>query len=86
MISVGDVLVFGVPCELVPYNTQQTTAKLKRNTSCGVFLLSFSACCPHSVVSFLISLRDNVELYLNLALVGLSKTSLSKKTGLRTKD
>ena len=79
MISVDDVLVFEVPRELVPYNTQQTTAKLTQNTSCGVFLFSFSACCPHLVVSFLISLRDNVELYLNLALVALSKTSLSNE-------
>ena len=44
--SVDDVLVFGVPRELVPYNTQQTTAKLKRNTSCGMFFFSFSSCLP----------------------------------------
>ena len=44
--SVDDVLVFGDPRELVPYNTQQTTAKLTQNTSCGVFFFCFSSCLP----------------------------------------
>ena len=44
--SVDDVLVFGVPRELDRYNTQKTTAKLTRNTSCGVFFFCSSSCLP----------------------------------------
>ena len=47
VISADDVRVFGVPRELVPYNTQQTTAKLTQNTSCSVFFCCFSFCLPY---------------------------------------
>ena len=51
--SVDDVLVFGVPREFVRYNTQQTTAKLTRNTSCEVFSYGLAAYLLQSFVSYL---------------------------------
>ena len=70
--SVDDVLVFGVPRELLPYNTQQTTAKLTQNTSCGMFFFCFSSCLP--LFSFFIFWELNERVWREAI------TSLAKKS------